>query len=122
VSRGVQRQLELGTRGGEWRGGGVLGHGVARDKNAACTWDSRWWAVTGSADMRWHAVTVATMASPHMRGCALAGTRGHGPVASRPCHLNFSLNFKISTKFLIQIGDLPDAQNSPNFANRQFET
>jgi hypothetical protein len=78
VSRGVRRQLELGTRGGEWRGGGILGHGAARDKNAACTWDSRWWAVTNSTDTRWHAVTVATMASPHMRGCALAGTRGHG--------------------------------------------
>jgi hypothetical protein len=34
---------------------------------------------------------------------------GHrGPLANGPCHLNFSLNFKISTNFVIQIADLPD--------------
>jgi hypothetical protein len=61
----------------------------------------------------------------HMR----VGTRGPGhvtmvrcgPLASGPCHLNFSLNFKISTNFVIQIGDLSDVKNSLNFAGRYFE-
>jgi hypothetical protein len=46
------------------------------------------------------------------------GGSGRGLLASGPCHLNFSLNFKINTKFVIQIGDLPQVYNSPNFAGR----
>jgi hypothetical protein len=42
----------------------------------------------------------------------------HGSLASGPCHLNFSLNFKISTNFVFQIGDLTDVQNLPKFAGR----
>jgi hypothetical protein len=38
------------------------------------------------------------------------------PLASGPCHLNFFLNFKINTNFVIEVGDLPDVQNSSNFA------
>jgi hypothetical protein len=62
------------------------------------------------------------------RACMGARWLGHtamghrGLLASGPCHLNFSLNFIISTNFVIQIGDLPNVQNSPNFTGRQFET
>jgi hypothetical protein len=44
-----------------------------------------------------------------------AAMRRHGPLANGPCHLNFSPNFEISTKFVIEIGDFPHVQNSPNF-------
>jgi hypothetical protein len=63
----------------------------------------------------------ATAVSPHMRGRVIAGTRGHGPSwASRKqaLPLNFVLNFKINTNFVIQVGDIPDVQTSPNFAGR----
>jgi hypothetical protein len=56
-----------------------------------------------------------------MRGPGHVAMGRCGPLASGPCHLNFSLNFKISTNFVIQIGDLPDVKNSLNFAGRYFE-
>jgi hypothetical protein len=56
---------------------------------------------------------------PRARGHELAGTRGQGPLASGPCHkFSFFQNFKIITNFVIEIGDLPNVQNSPNFARQ----
>jgi hypothetical protein len=52
----------------------------------------------------------------------MAAMGRRGPLASGPCHVNFSLNFIISTNFVIQIGDFLDVQNLSNFAGRQFET
>jgi hypothetical protein len=46
---------------------------------------------------------------PRAHGRALAGTRGHGlswAAGKRALALKISLNFKISTNFIIQIGDL----------------
>jgi hypothetical protein len=51
--------------------------------------------------------------------CAWARTRGHGlswNASKRALPLKLSLNFKISTNFVIQIDDLRDVPNSPNFA------
>jgi hypothetical protein len=47
-------------------GGGVLGHGVVQDKNAAWTWNRMWRVVTEPPR------------HGHMRARALARTRGHG--------------------------------------------
>jgi hypothetical protein len=64
-----------------------------------------------SVGVRWRA-----MAEPPQRhracvfvclpGDAAMGRRGS--LARGPCHLNFSLIFKISTNFVIQIGELPN--------------
>jgi hypothetical protein len=51
----------------------------------------------------------------------LARAHDHGPswaAGKRALSLKLSLNFKIKTKFVIQISDLPDVQNSPNFVVR----
>jgi hypothetical protein len=76
------------------------------DKNAG----KRMWP-GGVGGTRWCAV----IEPPRCR-CMCMGTSwlGHvtmgrrGLLASRPCHLNFFLNIKIRTNFIIQIGDLPD--------------
>jgi hypothetical protein len=65
------------------------------------------------AEPPWHLHTRVGACGP---GRVAMGRRG--ALASGPYHLNFSLNFKISINFVIQIGDLPNVQNSPNFVGR----
>jgi hypothetical protein len=73
--------------------------------------DGRWQWSADSVGVSWRAV-----AEPPWFCDMRVGVRwpGHaamgcgGLLASGPCHLNFSLNFKIYTKFVIQISGLPD--------------
>jgi hypothetical protein len=74
--------------------------------------------------MRWRAVAEPPRCrrvrmGAHWPGHMTMGCRG--PLASRPCHLNFSLNLKISTKFVFQIGGFPIVQNSQNFVGQQLK-
>jgi hypothetical protein len=60
----------------------------------------------------------STAASPCARGHVLSGTCGHGPLwaaGKRALPLKLFPKIQNHHKFLIQIGDLPDVQNSPNF-------
>jgi hypothetical protein len=87
--------------------------------------DDKWQWLADSVGARWQAVAEPlwlhrASVGVHWPGHVTMGRRG--PLASDPCHLNFSLNFKIITNFVIHIGDLPNVQTLPNFAGRWFET
>jgi hypothetical protein len=87
-----------------------LGRGEDKATTSMAHVDGMWQWSADSVGARWQAV-----AEPLWRRRVRVGARwpghaamGHrGPLASRPYHLNFSLNFKIRTKFVIQIANLP---------------
>jgi hypothetical protein len=131
--RGKQRGQQSGavawrlSRKGRGRGFGVA---ATRDKVAAHTWRRRLhelhverrWRAVDSAGARWRAVTETPQcrrARICLRWPRHAATGCRGPLASGTCHkFSFFQNFKIITNFVIKISDLPDVQNSPNFAGR----
>jgi hypothetical protein len=84
------------ARGGECSNELRLGRGEDKATTSVAHVDGRWqW----SADI----VGVKVAEAPRRR-CAHVGTHwpGHAAMGRRgPCHLNFSLNFKISTNFVI---------------------
>jgi hypothetical protein len=88
-----------------------LGKGEDKATASVAHVDDRWQWWADSVGVRWLAVAEPpwrhrTCMSARWLGHAVMGHRG--PLASEPCHLNFPLNFKISTNFIIEIGDLPD--------------
>jgi hypothetical protein len=54
-----------------------------------------------------------------MRPWVVVGRWQAGPATE---YFNLSQNFKTNTNFVIQFGDLPDVQNSLNFAGQQIGT
>jgi hypothetical protein len=108
-----------GTRAsrGEWVRGSEcsnelrLSRGEDKATASVAHMDGRWQWSADSVGVSWRAVAEPPWFC-HMRvgvrwpGHAAMGRRGL--LASGPCHLNCSLNFKIYTKFVIQICGLPD--------------
>jgi hypothetical protein len=88
--RWSSQELEMGTRGGEWRGGEELGHGTTWDKNATRTWLLPKILAVGTVGSWGPAGTGVTVAVAHQqvwrfsRGPrATSSWRGFGPLRAR---------------------------------------